>query len=155
MPTLELSTEVETRTLGSRLAAASRKGDVITLSGPLGVGKTELARGFIKHLAGEQVDVSSPTFTLINVYDSAKPPVWHFDLYRLEDENEMAELGLDEACAIGISLIEWPDRAGLWLPSYCLAIELSINADSQTRLARIAPGPGWKSRLDDVLAHAV
>ncbi len=153
MPTLRFSTETETMDFGGLLAAQAQAGDVIALSGPLGAGKTVLAKGFIKQKVGEGTDVSSPTFTLVHVYDQVQPPIWHFDLFRLEAEEEMAELGLDEALTNGISLIEWPEKAGSWLPPDRLHIELAMDAGSERRRATVTGGPSWTSRLDDVLAH--
>src|SRR5205823_2596906 len=88
----------------------ARAGDVITVSGPLGVGKTTLARGLIGAL-GHEGDVPSPTFAIVQPYEDLDPPVWHVDLYRIEDPAEIEELGLD-AAADAVLLVEWPERAG-------------------------------------------
>ena len=114
---LVLADDAATARLGEDLAAAARPGDVFALSGDLGAGKTTLARGFIRAMAdAPDLDVPSPTFTIVQSYP-ARIPVHHFDLYRLTDPGELDELGLDEAVADGIALIEWPERAGAGLPS--------------------------------------
>ena len=107
---MRLADEAATLAAGARLATAARAGDVITLSGALGAGKTTLARGFIAAL-GHQGAVPSPSFTIVQPYEDLDPPVWHVDLYRLEDPSEIEELGLDGA-ADGVLLIEWPERVG-------------------------------------------
>lgn len=140
--------------LGMRLARQARRGDVISLSGPLGSGKTVLARGFVRERLGQAIDVASPTFTLVHMYDDTNPAVWHFDLFRLEHPDEIAELGLDEALAAGISIIEWPERAGPWLPDDRLDVALSANGDSGSRRATLTPGPGWADRLDKATRNA-
>ena len=105
-----LKDEAATLAAGASLAALARSGDVITLSGNLGAGKTTLARGFIAAL-GHDGDVPSPSFAIVQPYDDLRPPVWHVDLYRIEDAAEIAELGLDEA-SDAVLLVEWPERAG-------------------------------------------
>ena len=107
---MRLADEAATLAAGARLATAARAGDVITLSGALGAGKTTLARGFIGAL-GHRGDVPSPSFAIVQPYEDLDPPVWHVDLYRLEDPSELEELGLD-AAADAVLLIEWPERVG-------------------------------------------
>jgi tRNA threonylcarbamoyladenosine biosynthesis protein TsaE len=124
-----------TMALGARLAAAARGGDVLALWGELGSGKTTLARGFL-HALGLAEEVPSPTFTLVQVYDLS-PPVWHFDLYRLTRADEVWELGLEQALAEGIALIEWPERLGTLLPADRLDVALSIDGDA--RRAELTP----------------
>lgn len=108
---LELDSLAATERLAARVARLARTGDVIGLSGELGAGKTTFARAFIRARLGP-VEVPSPTFTLVQVYEGAEVTIWHFDLYRIENPGEVNELGLEEALAGGISLIEWPDRLG-------------------------------------------
>src|SRR4029079_730721 len=91
-----LGSEAETAAAGAAVARSARAGDVITLSGPLGVGKTAFARGFIAEL-GHEGEVPSPSFAIVQPYDDVDPPVWHVDLYRIEDASEIEELGLDAA----------------------------------------------------------
>lgn len=129
--------------LGGRLAEMCGPGDVITLSGPLGVGKTVLARGFLAAL-GHQGEVPSPSFAIVQPYEEIDPPVWHVDLYRLEDRSEIGELGLDEA-ADGILLVEWPERAGegAWLDA--LRLSLDFAEGGARRLTAQVP-PSWEGR---------
>lgn len=145
--TFDLPKESYTLALGRAVADLARAGDVITLSGPLGAGKTVLARGFLLRRLGTETDISSPTFTLVHVYDAVDPPLWHFDLYRLDDPDEIQELGLDEALAGGISLIEWPDRADGWLPTARLDISLEVGKASETRMAKVSGSGSWTTRL--------
>lgn len=149
MPTLKLQSENDTLDFGKALADLAVAGDVITLSGPLGAGKTVLARGFITRRVGAGVDVTSPTFTLAHVHDTVTTPIWHFDFYRLESPDEVEEIGLDEALAGGISLIEWPERAAAYLPQNRLNIELSPEGDC--RIARLSASPSWATRLESLL----
>ncbi len=145
---LPLPDETATAELGRRLADASRPGDVIALEGDLGAGKTTLARALIRRLAGADIDVPSPTFTLIQTYDTPRLAVWHFDLYRLERPDEARELGLEEA-ADGLCLVEWPDRLGRHLPHARLDVRLSftgIGADSG-RTARLTDHADWSTRI--------
>src|SRR3954449_11315361 len=105
-----LKSEEETAAAGAALAHVARAGDVITLSGPLGVGKTALARGFLAAL-GHRGEVPSPSFAIVQPYEDLEPPAWHVDFYRIEDPAELEELGLDSA-ADAVLLVEWPERAG-------------------------------------------
>ncbi|MDE0800289.1 MAG: tRNA (adenosine(37)-N6)-threonylcarbamoyltransferase complex ATPase subunit type 1 TsaE [Rhodospirillaceae bacterium] len=149
MPTLNLQNENDTLAFGKALADLAVAGDVITLSGPLGAGKTVLARGFIARRVGAKVDVTSPTFTLAHVHDTVTPPIWHFDFYRLKSPKEVEEIGLDEALAGGISLIEWPERATAYLPQERLDIELS--PEGASRIARLSASSSWETRLERLL----
>ncbi|MEK9726225.1 MAG: tRNA (adenosine(37)-N6)-threonylcarbamoyltransferase complex ATPase subunit type 1 TsaE, partial [Rhodospirillaceae bacterium] len=115
---IALADEAATEALGRWLAAVAAPGDVIALAGDLGSGKTVLARAVVRAYCdtpGEEVP--SPTFTLVQSYEGGAAPVHHFDLYRLEDPDEALELGIEEAFADGVTLIEWPDRLGPWLPA--------------------------------------
>lgn len=143
--TLALPDETATAALGARLAAAARPGDVIALSGDLGAGKTALARALIRALIGPETDVPSPTFTLVQTYDTLRLSIWHFDLYRLESPAEARELGLEEV-ADGLALIEWPERLGRFLPARRLDIELDFG--SEGRIARLADHADWSTRID-------
>src|SRR4249919_3355560 len=118
---MNLADERATEALGGLLARAARAGDVITMSGPLGVGKTALARGFIEAL-GHEGDVPSPSFAIVQPYEDLDPPVWHVDLYRIEEASEIEELGLD-AAADAVLLVEWPERAGdVWPEALALSL---------------------------------
>ena len=144
--TLDLPDPAATDELGRKLAAILRPGDVVALEGPLGSGKTALARAAIRALTGPEEDVPSPTFTLVQSYESGLGPLYHFDLYRLEAPDQAVELGIDDAFADGISLVEWPDRLGGYLPRRHLKIGLSAGADKDSRVARISGEVQWKDR---------
>ena len=128
---------------GAKVAAMAVAGDVLTLSGPLGVGKTTFARGFIGAL-GHAGEVPSPSFAIVQPYDHLDPPVWHVDLYRLEDPREIEELGLD-AAADAILLVEWPERAGdnSWPGALQLSFD-STGADARSLTAKVPPA--WEGR---------
>jgi tRNA threonylcarbamoyladenosine biosynthesis protein TsaE len=138
-----------TDALGKRIAACLQRGDTVALKGDLGAGKTTLARAILRAL-GVVETVPSPTFTLVQHYDTPRLTVCHYDLYRIEDPREMEELGLDEALDEGAALIEWPERAGARLPGDRLDVALSIT-DKGARLARI----GGPSRWEGIFAEAV
>ncbi len=110
--TLYLPDDAATTVLGALIAPFLHAGDVVYLTGDLGMGKSTLARGLIRALTTADQDVPSPTFTLVQTYDTAAFVLWHLDLYRLTDPEETLELGLDDALADGALLIEWPDRLG-------------------------------------------
>ena len=122
---LELAEEADTAALGVRLAGLARPGDVFLLEGPIGAGKSHLARAFIRARLGREEEVPSPSFTLVQVYDDQGTQIWHADLYRLTHPDEVWELGLDEAFGQAICLVEWPDRLGRHLPDQALRIRLS------------------------------
>jgi tRNA threonylcarbamoyladenosine biosynthesis protein TsaE len=129
--------------LAARLAAPAQAGDTFALSGDLGAGKTALARAFIGAVAAREghaapADVPSPTFTLMQIYEFGDVQVFHFDLYRLKSAEEALELGIEDACAEGIALIEWPERLGRYLPSDRIDIHLAITGAS-SRQAEIVP----------------
>ena len=138
-----LSSEEETAAAGAILAKAAQPGDVIALSGPLGVGKTAFARGFIGAL-GHKGDVPSPSFAIVQPYEDLDPPVWHVDLYRIEDAAEIDELGLD-AAADAVLLVEWPERAGTGAWPDALALSLKFAQDGARILTAEVP-PSWEGR---------
>lgn len=133
----------ETGDLGAALARLARPGDVITLSGPLGVGKTSLARGFIGGL-GHLGEVPSPSFAIVQPYEDLEPQVWHVDLYRIEQPSEIEELGLDSA-SDAVLLVEWPERAapGTWGNALRLSLDLARNGD---RILTAKVPPSWEER---------
>ncbi len=135
-----------TEALGRRLAAILRPGDVVALEGPLGSGKTALARAAIRALTDPAEEAPSPTFTLVQIYESEAGPLYHFDLYRLEAPDQVVELGIDDAFAEGISLVEWPDRLGGYLPRRHLKITLAAGPDKDSRIASITGGKAWTER---------
>ena len=143
---LALPNPAATDDLGRKLAAILKPGDVVALDGPLGSGKTALARAAIRALTSAQEEVPSPTFTLVQSYESERGPLYHFDLYRLEAPDQAVELGIDDAFADGISLVEWPDRLGAYLPRRHLMITLVAGEEKDSRVARIVGGVQWKER---------
>ena len=104
--------EAETARIAGAVAQVSLAGDVLALAGDLGSGKTAFARGFIRALTTPEEEVPSPTFTLVQSYAAGGRTLYHFDLYRIEDPEEAWELGIEEALAGGVTLIEWPGRLG-------------------------------------------
>jgi tRNA threonylcarbamoyladenosine biosynthesis protein TsaE len=138
-----LRSEAETAASGAALARAAKAGDAITLSGPLGVGKTALARGFIAGL-GHDGEVPSPSFAIVQPYEDVDPPVWHVDLYRIEHASEIEELGLD-AAADAVLLVEWPERAGERAWRDALRLSLEFGQDGARILTAEVP-PSWEGR---------
>jgi tRNA threonylcarbamoyladenosine biosynthesis protein TsaE len=151
---INLPDEPATSALAARLAVIARAGDVIALNGDLGAGKTAFARAFIRARGDAGEEVPSPTFTLVQIYEGAGPAIWHFDLYRLTRADEAWELGVEEAFASGISLIEWPDRLGPLLPRGRLDISFDFGEQSEARRASIDGDAEWDVRLRDIIANA-
>jgi N-acetylmuramate 1-kinase len=144
--TIDLPDEAATAALAEDVAARILPGDVVTLSGGLGAGKTTFARALIRAVADDpRLEVPSPTFTLVQSYASPRLPITHFDLYRLSVAEEIDEIGLDEALASGAALIEWPDRAGSRLPKDRLDIAFQIAGEG--RHATISGSEEWMARL--------
>ena len=132
--------------LASRLASLLKAGDVIALSGPLGAGKTTFARALVTRLDGEG-EVPSPSFALMQRYETPRLTLTHCDFYRLEPA-ELEELGLDDALSEGAVLIEWPERAVGWLPADRLDIEMDETATPHERRIVLTGHGGWESRLE-------
>lgn len=124
----------ETRRLGKLLAEELGPGDVILLEGPLGAGKSEFARGIAGGL-GVRERVTSPSFTILNVYTSGRCPLYHFDWYRLSDPEELYEMGMEEFLTggDGITLVEWPGQAAEALPADFLMIEIEPEGETERR----------------------
>ena len=138
----------ETRKLGERLAKQLKAGDVVLLEGELGAGKSELARGVARGL-GVQETVTSPSFTILNVYESGCTPLYHFDWYRLESEEELYELGMDEYLGgEGIALVEWPDRCPDAVPADCLRIRIAAEGEN-TRRIEAEPVGGFRQIIPE------
>lgn len=142
--------------LAARLAAPARPGDTFALFGELGAGKTALARAFIGALAEREGvaapgEVPSPTFTLMQSYEIGCVQVFHFDLYRLKSAEEALELGIEDACADGIALIEWPERLGRYLPFDRIDVRLAITGEGSRR-AEIAPRGRMRERYGEFAA---
>src|ERR1700736_5360692 len=139
-----LDHEADTRRLGAAIARELKRGEAICLSGPLGAGKSTLARALIQALAGEAIEAPSPTFTLVQTYETPQLSVAHFDLYRLEKPEEALELGLDDALDVGAAVVEWPERLGHHLPHDRLDIEFWIAGEG--RRVRLTPHRAWEER---------
>jgi len=134
MPTfaLPLPDEAATERLGAALAALLQPRDVVALEGGLGAGKTTLARAILRAAAGDPaLIVPSPTFTLDEVYETGRGIFWHFDLYRLEEPEQVFELGWEEARADGVILVEWAERLGPLLPRKRLNVSLSVEGEGR------------------------
>jgi tRNA threonylcarbamoyladenosine biosynthesis protein TsaE len=139
-----LNSEAHTARFGAAVAAELRRGEAVCLTGPLGAGKSVLARGLIRALAADAGDIPSPTFTLAQHYDGRKFPIVHFDLYRLTRADEAFELGLDEALGEGTAVIEWAEKLGRHLPRARIDIDMAI--DGETRHVRLSPHGAWEGR---------
>jgi tRNA threonylcarbamoyl adenosine modification protein YjeE len=140
LPDLDATTR-----LGTGIAAGLRSGDAVALWGDLGAGKTTLARAILQAL-GVEGDVPSPTFTIVQPYDTPRLTVSHYDLYRLKNAREMEELGFDDALATGAVLVEWPERAPEALPPDALHVRLALQDD--VRSVRLTGPARWRDFLD-------
>jgi len=149
--TIDLADEAATARLAEDVAACLEPGDVVTLSGGLGVGKTTFARALIRALADDpELEVPSPTFTLAQSYAVGRVPVTHFDLYRLASPDELDEIGLDESLVSGAALIEWPERAETRLPAERLDIAFALAGEGRT--ATLSGSHSWERRIGRSLA---
>lgn len=130
----------DTKRLGQKLASLIKAGDVITLTGDLGAGKTLLVQGIASALGIDIADVTSPTYTILNVYDARVLPIYHFDLYRLEEAEALYDVGFDEYInGEGLSLVEWADKFPTSMPEELLQIKIERGVDQSERLLTITP----------------
>ncbi len=148
---LPLASPTETEGLGRWLAAHVGPGDVLLLDGPIGAGKTHLARALIRERTGMTGDIPSPTFTLVQTYPEARGEIWHADLYRLSHPDEVLELGLVDAFEDALCLVEWPDRLGPHRPPDALLLSLAADGDGR-RITLTGPArwQGLFARLAEV-----
>lgn len=154
---LSVSFDVINKTMTEKLAKAVSKlakpCDLIALEGPLGAGKSVFARAFIKNLCGRREKVPSPTFTLVQTYNyqnklGEDQTIWHFDLYRIKTPEEVFELGVEEAFASGISLIEWSKNMGAYLPLKRLEVKILMDkAEKKRKIILTSFYDGWHERL--------
>lgn len=146
-----LADEGATAQLGRSIAAALRPGEAVCLSGPLGAGKSTLARALVRALTTPDEDVPSPTFTLVQFYEGSRLKVAHFDLYRLSSPDEAYEIGLDEALDEGAAVIEWPQRLEGALPRDRLDVEIALSEDdAEGRIVRLTRHGAWEGRELDL-----
>lgn len=137
-----------THALARALAARLAPGDVVLLEGDVGAGKTHFARGAIQSLLLGPEDVPSPTYTLVQTYESTRGEIWHADLYRLANATELEELGLFGAFDDAICFVEWPDRLGDAAPSSALTLTfLQAGAEERRRITANWTDPKWEARL--------
>lgn len=137
----------ELREFGSSLAQRIQRGDVFLLKGCLGAGKTELARSIIQSLCYEKVEVPSPTFTFLQVYETISGLVYHYDLYRVEEAEDIWELGLEEALAGTLTMIEWPERLPVYLRfKQGLLITISISLHGTRKVVTTPLSDSFPSR---------
>lgn len=147
-----LPDDAATDKLAQAFAAHAEPGDCFLLRGQIGAGKSAFSRAFIRSLAGSDTEVPSPTFTLVQTYESSKGEIWHADLYRLADLSEIEELGLIEAMGAAICLIEWPELLEGQQPE--AALEISFQPEEEGRRINLDGGAEWSKRLDKILAYS-
>jgi tRNA threonylcarbamoyladenosine biosynthesis protein TsaE len=151
MPALLLPDLAATERLAGRIAAAARAGDAILLEGPLGAGKSAFARAFLRAASHDPaLDVPSPTFTLVQSYDTPRFRAHHFDLWRLTGPDALDELGWDDARS-DVVLVEWPDRLGPLCPEDALTVALAPSGPPSCNTARMATLAGWPDRIERCL----
>ena len=141
----EMNNLKQTKKLAEQLAPKIKKGDVITLKGDLGAGKTTFARFLINALASEKLEVTSPTFNIAHTYDLANFTLWHFDLYRLEEQSEAEEVGLYDALDQGVAIIEWAEIVSDMLPDDRLLINIIDNEGNRT--CHLQGFGNWQERI--------
>jgi len=154
---LTFNSEDETARFAAKLGAILRPGDTVLLDGDIGAGKTFLARSLIQSLQDNPEDVPSPTFTLIQTYETSAGEVWHSDLYRIGTTDELEELGLFDAFETAICLVEWPDRLGDQTPTDALKIQMTADPQTvdQRHITIEGPKTKWGDRISNLLAVAL
>ena len=150
---LIFKSEADTLSFAESLAPYLEPGDTILLDGPVGAGKSFLSRALIRSVLGHQEDVPSPTFTLVQTYETDKGEIWHCDLYRITNIGEIDERGLFEAFETAICLVEWPDRLADEAPSDAITIALTMDekAGEERRVFLSGLTAKWHKRLNEFL----
>ena len=151
MEKLILNGPLETKALALKIRENLQNGDIVLLKGEIGAGKSHFARSLIQAAMDKVEDVPSPTFTLVQTYDTLVGSIWHADLYRLSDQSEVFELGLIDAFGNDIVLIEWPDRLGYLEPQDALTIELVILENDKREVIFSTSSCVWEARLEKTL----
>jgi tRNA threonylcarbamoyladenosine biosynthesis protein TsaE len=149
---ITLASEEQTAMLARRIAAVLGPGDTLLLAGEIGAGKSAFARALIQARLGRAEDVPSPTFTLVQTYEHPDADIWHCDLYRLSQPDEVLELGLDTAFETAICLVEWPDRLGPLAPPTALCLNFAA-FDGHHEVTISGPDT-WAQRMEAVLVGA-
>ena len=156
MFTFTANNEQDTQRLGSALARVLRPGTVVGLIGPLGAGKTRLVQAVATALGVPYGSVTSPTFVLVNEYTGGRMPIYHFDTYRLKDDDEFLNLGPDEYFdSNGITFVEWADRVTSLLPADRLEITIEPTSETQRLFAIHGTTPATNQLIDGLKSHAI
>ena len=142
---------LETEELASALKENLQNGDIILLKGEIGAGKTIFARSLIQSAMDQVEEVPSPTFTIVQTYETKLGSIWHADLYRLTDQSEIFELGLIDAFVSEIVIVEWPERLGHLEPQDALTVEIIILENDKREVIFSSNSSMWKVRLEKTL----
>lgn len=144
-----LKDQEQTKKFASKVAKISESGDIITFSGNLGVGKTSFIQYFIRSLSDKEVEVTSPTFNLLHIYQVNSLEIWHFDLYRLKKKEEVYEIGIEDAFDKGLSLIEWPEIIIDILPKNRLDLKIEFTEEKEARIISWSGSNKWIKSLSE------
>ncbi len=149
---IQIENEQGLAAIAAKIAPLLRAGDTITLQGDLGAGKTAFTRALVNEMASGEEEVPSPTFTLVQTYDLPQFTLWHFDLYRIENQQDIMELGWEEVRRGGVAVVEWPERLAQGpyslLPKDRLEISISfVQGSENSRLLTLTPFGTWQNRL--------
>lgn len=139
--------------LAKALAKQIKLNDTITLTGGLGAGKTTFVKFLVNSIANKNIEVTSPTFNILNIYEFEGNEIWHFDLYRLKNKNEIYEIGVDEALEQKLTVIEWPEIIKEFLPRNCLEINIEVKDNDEIRIFLARFGDNWKNRIEEVISE--
>ena len=148
MKTFQIKNIEQTEQLAKAFSGLLETGDIVALYGTLGVGKTAFTRFLVQSLCSNNEEVPSPTFTLLQTYDAPNFPIYHYDLYRLKNPKEVFELGIEDAFYDGVSIIEWPEKMGAYLPQKkVLSIQISCTEEIRN-IVFSSNNPDWNERLN-------